>query len=266
MNAPDDIDYQVVSADYSRDVKAAAWDIATGLQKIDGLSPSTYAQEIAIEYIAGQTSYDEFEDALQQHYSTLSHAENRSAEFEADITSLRIAEIIAEPTFTLSPASLRAIHGRIFKGVFEDSRWAGQWRTKNLSKNEPVIANRSINYTDFREIRDVLGYDFTQEKQKVYLEFSNEETVTQVMAFWSAIWQAHPFREGNTRATATYIIKYLRYLGIDVSNEPFAENAQFLRDALVLDNAPARLRNPEPLKLFGASLLDPRIELRNLRN
>lgn len=47
---------------------------------------------------------------------------------------------------------------------------------------------------------------------------------------------AHPFREGNTRATAVFIIKYLKTLGFEVSNEAFAEHSWYFRNALVRAN------------------------------
>ena len=54
--------------------------------------------------------------------------------------------------------------------------------------------------------------------------------------FVSRLWQIHIFSEGNTRATAVFFIKYLRTLGFDVTNDIFAENAWYFRNALVRAN------------------------------
>jgi DNA-binding transcriptional ArsR family regulator len=55
-----------------------------------------------------------------------------------------------------------------------------------------------------------------------------------IAEFTTSIWQIHPFCEGNTRATAVFIIKYLRSLGFKgVSNNLFAENSWYFRNALV---------------------------------
>ena len=43
-------------------------------------------------------------------------------------------------------------------------------------------------------------------------------------------------REGNTRTTAVFFIKYLRMLGFDVTNDIFAENAWYFRNSLVRAN------------------------------
>lgn len=42
--------------------------------------------------------------------------------------------------------------------------------------------------------------------------------------------------EGNTRTTAVFFIKYLRTLGFSVTNDIFAENAWYFRNALVRAN------------------------------
>ena len=54
--------------------------------------------------------------------------------------------------------------------------------------------------------------------------------------FVSRLWQIHVFGEGNTRTTAVFFIKYLRTLGFDATNDIFAENAWYFRNALVRAN------------------------------
>ena len=52
----------------------------------------------------------------------------------------------------------------------------------------------------------------------------------------SRLWQIHIFGEGNTRTTAVFFIKYLRTLGFSATNDIFAENAWYFRNALVRAN------------------------------
>ena len=47
------------------------------------------------------------------------------------------------------------------------------------------------------------------------------------------IWQIHPFCEGNTRATAVFIIKYMRTFGLKVENDAFKKHSWYFRNALV---------------------------------
>ncbi len=86
--------------------------------------------------------------------------------------------------------------------------------------------------------------------------------------FVSRLWQIHIFEEGNTRTTAVFFIKYLRTLGFDATNDIFAENAWFFRNALVRANY-NDLKNgihetTEYLELFLRNLLlDEKNELHN---
>ena len=88
-----------------------------------------------------------------------------------------------------------------------------------------------------------------------------------VFDFIAGIWQIHPFREGNTRTTAVFAILYLRQLGFDVDNTPFATHAQYFRAALALSSTfDPDFKNPEPLEQFmDAVLFDPSVRLESLR-
>lgn len=62
------------------------------------------------------------------------------------------------------------------------------------------------------------------------------EIIHHLAVFISGLWQIHVFGEGNTRTTAVFFIKYLRTLGFSVTNDIFAENAWYFRNALVRAN------------------------------
>ena len=69
-----------------------------------------------------------------------------------------------------------------------------------------------------------------------YADLSVPDAVRHIAKFTSGIWQIHPFCEGNTRATAVFVIKYLRTFGFSINNTVFAENSWFFRNALVRAN------------------------------
>ena len=54
--------------------------------------------------------------------------------------------------------------------------------------------------------------------------------------FASDIWQIHPFCEGNTRATAVFMIKYMKTFGFKVKSDAFEKNSWYFRNALVRAN------------------------------
>ncbi len=62
------------------------------------------------------------------------------------------------------------------------------------------------------------------------------EVINNIADFSSRIWQTHPFREGNTRTTAIFIIKYLISLGYQVDNTLFKDKSVYFRNALVRSN------------------------------
>ncbi|MBQ8637577.1 MAG: Fic family protein [Lachnospiraceae bacterium] len=214
--------------------KSEVWQTAIGLQAVDGLKTSAYLLEAAKEHIEGKIKIDEVQKRIQSYYeerSDRNDPENRTK--EADIVASRIAEILGEKTFQFSPAEWILIHRRLFEGVFDH---AGQIRTYNITKKEWILNEETVIYASWNSIRATLDYDFMTEKQFSYKGLSMPEIVKHLARFVSNIWQIHPFCEGNTRATAVYLIKYLKTLGFEVNNEPFEKHSWYFRNALVRAN------------------------------
>ena len=214
--------------------KSAAWQTAIGLQAVDGLKTSSYLLETAKEHIEGNIDIAGAQRRIQSYYK---EQKNRQAvetgTMEADIVSARITELLGEKTFQFSPAELQSIHKRLFTGVFDH---AGQFRTYNITKNEWVLGGDTVVYSSWESIRDTLDYDFSQEKQFSYDALSVPGSIKHMAKFASGIWQIHPFCEGNTRATAVFIVKYLKSFGFAVNNDVFAVNSWYFRNALVRAN------------------------------
>lgn len=74
------------------------------------------------------------------------------------------------------------------------------------------------------------------EKQFSYEGLSVDASVRHLAKFTSDIWQIHPFCEGNTRATAVFMIKYMKTFGFHISNDVFEKNSWYFRNALVRAN------------------------------
>jgi len=125
------------------------------------------------------------------------------------------------------------IHRRLFDGVFKH---AGQVRTYNINKKEWVLNGDTVIYADYTSIRDTLDYDFGEEKKFSYEGLSVEASVRHLAKFASDIWQIHPFCEGNTRATAVFMIKYMKTFGFRVNNDAFQMHSWYFRNALVRAN------------------------------
>ena len=210
------------------------WHTAIGLQKVDGLTTSDYLIETANKNINGDITLEEARKLVEDYYVAKPlTADDKTRTDEADIVSARVSQILAEKTFSFSPAEYIAIHRRLFEGIY---KFAGKIRDYNISKNEWVLNGETVYYASAGSIKDTLDYDFAQEKKFSYKGLSTAGTAENIAKFTSGLWQIHAFGEGNTRTTAIFIIKYLRTFGFDVTNDIFAENAWYFRNALVRAN------------------------------
>ena len=246
--------YQAKSA--SQRERAENWAVAIGLQKVDGLVPSEHLISVAKRHIEGEISGAEATSLVDRYYETKAGHDAPEDVKEADKVSARINEVIEEEGFYLSPTYYTGLHGLIFEGVFPH---AGSIREVNIRKREWVLRGDSVTYGHAPIIAKTLDYDFDREKEYSYSRKSKQEIVAHFARFIAGIWQIHPFREGNTRTTAVFAIKYLKSMRIDASNDLFAENSWFFRNALVRANYDNPLsgiaRDFEPLERFFRNLI-----------
>ena len=214
--------------------KGYAWSIAIGLQAVDGLKPSKYLIDTAIKNIEGKITMKEAQNLIDSYYEERPvHLSDDERTEEADKVSLRIAEILSETAFSFSPNEYIAIHRKLFQGIYNH---AGKIRDYNITKKEWVLDGATVMYGSASELRATLEYDFSQEKDFSYKSLSMDEIIHHLAVFISRLWQIHIFGEGNTRTTAVFFIKYLRTLGFAATNDIFAENAWYFRNALVRAN------------------------------
>ena len=245
--------------------KGYAWHTAIGLQAVDGLKPSKYLIDTAIKNIEGDISIDEAQELLNTYYEETPKADTDDRTEEADKVAVRIAKILSEKAFSFTPNEYISIHKKLFAGIYGH---AGKLRDYNITKKEWVLNGATVLYGSASELRATLDYDFAEEKKFSYKNLSMEDIIHHLALFVSRLWQIHVFGEGNTRTTAVFFIKYLRTLGFDVTNDIFAENAWYFRNALVRANY-NDLKNgvhetTEYLEFFLRNLLlDEKNELHN---
>ena len=214
--------------------KGYAWSTAIGLQAVDGLKPSQYLIDTAIQNIEGKITMKEAQSLIDSYYEERPvHLSDDERTEEADKVSSRIAEILSETAFSFSPNEYISIHRKLFQGI---EKHAGKIRDYNITKKEWVLDGATVMYGSASELRATLEYDFSQERDFSYKGLSMDEIICHLAVFISRLWQIHIFGEGNTRTTAVFFIKYLRTLGFSVTNDIFAENAWYFRNALVRAN------------------------------
>ncbi len=236
--------------------KSYAWQTAIGLQEVDGLKPSQYLISTAIKNIEGEISIDTAEQWISQYYEENPSLTGENRTEEADKVSVRTAKLLSEPAFSFNANQYLAIHKYLFKDIYSH---AGQIRTYNITKKEWVLEGETVVYGMASELKNTLEYDLSQEKNFSYRGLSLEEIMTHLATFIARLWQIHVFEEGNTRTTAVFFIKYLKTLGFNVTNDIFAENSWYFRNALVRANynnlAKGIYETNEYLLLFLRNLL-----------
>ena len=201
--------------------KGYAWSTAIGLQAVDGLRPSEYLIDTAIQNIEGRITLKEAQTLIDSYYKeSAGHIAPDKRTEEADKVSLRIAKILSETAFSFTPNEYISIHRRDY----------------NITKKEWVLDGETVMYGSASELRATLEYDFNQEREFSYKDLSMNEIIHHLAVFISRLWQIHIFGEGNTRTTAVFFIKYLRTLGFSATKDIFAENAWYFRNALVRAN------------------------------
>lgn len=225
----------IIEGGLSSKEKREVWDVAIGLQAVDGLEVSQYLREKSEEHINDKLTIGEVEKLLKSYYERKEERiEIDGNTEEADKVAVNIAKILAEKAFSFSVPGFLSTHKRIFDGVLP---FAGQLRDYNITKKEWVLDGDAIRYTPYEPLGITLEYDLSLERNFDYSSLKGpSEIVSHLTRFVANLWQIHPFGEGNTRTTAIFTIQYLRTLGFKVGNEPFKENSWYFRNALVRAN------------------------------
>jgi len=227
----EDVPYTRKTETASKARRRQLWSAAVGLQQVDGLTPSPYMTGLIERNISGELGFDELFSDIQNYYnSKAAFTAADEDEYEADIVSAHIKELLDVGTFTLSPAMLRSIHGTLFAGVLSEP---GQYRPYNVEKSEPVLGGRSVQYGNATSIEYLLDQYIVDEKSKALPKAIDAQLVQRMVTFTTDIWLLHPFPEGNTRTVAVFIQLYLASLGCQVQNEVFAKSSLYYRNALV---------------------------------
>lgn len=170
---------------------------------------------------------------------------------EADITSVRLAELITQykPVSHFNFEALCHIHQYIFQEIYE---WAGSPRVINIEKFETVLGGLSVEYSDcFDIVKD--AEQVLSEMHSIDWKKENVESAGDKLSdFMAGLWKVHPFREGNTRTIITFFCMFIESKGIYVESDLFKDNAAYMRNALVAASAVfsdlGDLRNKEYLQ------------------
>lgn len=133
--------------------KGYLWSTAIGLQAVDGLKPSKYLINTAIQNIEGEITLKEAQSLINAYYEERSEHLSDERTEEADKVSARIAGILSEPAFSFSPNEYISIHRKLFQGIYTH---AGKIRDYNITKKEWILDGATVLYGSASELRATL--------------------------------------------------------------------------------------------------------------
>ena len=175
----------IINAEPDKYRMGYAWSTAIGLQAVDGLKPSRYLVDKAIENIEGDLSLEEVRALVDSYYEEKPSDSDENRTEEADKVSLRIAEILSEQAFSFTINEYISIHKKLFTGIYSH---AGKIRDYNITKKEWILDGATVLYGTASELKATLDYDFTQERNFSYVGLSMDEIIVHLAKFISRLW------------------------------------------------------------------------------
>lgn len=128
---------------------------------------------------------------------------------------------------------LKNMHRHIFGSIYE---WAGKERLVPIEKSEKVLNGLSVQYADPSDIRKQATQVIKELHAVKWHQMSLEEQAKILAKYSAALWQVHPFREGNTRTTISFITSYADINGMHMDVDLLKKYSSYVRNALVLSS------------------------------
>ncbi|WP_097006981.1 Fic/DOC family protein [Lacrimispora amygdalina] len=150
---------------------------------------------------------------------------------EADITFIKFLSIDKlDQGQELDFDYVKVLHRHIFEDVYP---FAGQTRTVQIYKAEAVLGGDTIRYSHPDNIEGHAVNIIDEMNGINWRSLSLEDRSMMFSKNIAALWQVHPFREGNTRTTMTFASHFAGRNDFPLDKQLFRENASFVRNALV---------------------------------
>jgi len=160
---------------------------------------------------------------------------------EADITSIRLFTVDAAiqsadagqqvpKAQAFGMSRLLAIHKHVFGDIY---KWAGTIRTIPMEKGEMILGGDTIRYSLPDDIERDCATALGKLNGTKWGAAGVSETALDFAMSIAALWQVHPFREGNTRTVVTFATQFAEAHGFHMDKTLLKDRAAYVRDALV---------------------------------
>ncbi len=131
-------------------------------------------------------------------------------------------------------AHLLEVHRRIFAPVYP---FAGEIRRIDMVKAEEKLGGGSVEYAPFHLARLQAEHCLKQLNARDWSglgDLSRSQDMASFAGMIVDLWKIHPFREGNTRTTMTFMHQFAAAKGFALNHELIRANAEYVRHALVV--------------------------------
>lgn len=150
---------------------------------------------------------------------------------EAELSRANMMLLYEKGFSDFSSNGICYIHKVLFGDVYE---WAGQYRIINIQKREKLLAGRSVWYSNCTDIERDLDNAWKKINKVNWAKLSKDYFAKNIAHLFPAIWQVHPFREGNTRTVVMLITFFAEHYGYYFDQELMSANAGYVRNSFVL--------------------------------
>lgn len=135
--------------------------------------------------------------------------EQKLDDVETLITMVKMAELEVSPLpGEMDFAYYRAIHKYLFDELYD---WAGEIRTVNISK-------KGTRFCPYDQIEEHANLIFTRlEQMNFFKGLAHDVFVSEIVDFYCATNDLHPFREGNGRTQRTFLIQLIKSAGYTIN-------------------------------------------------
>ncbi|WP_066922493.1 Fic family protein [Methylobacterium sp. CCH5-D2] len=127
-------------------------------------------------------------------------------------------------------AHYAAVHKRLFGEIYA---WAGETRTVDLWKPEIVLQGKSVAYSPPAAIEGHAQAALAQLRSEPG-NLKDSRPAIRFAQTMAALWQTHPYREGNTRTLLAFMEQYARHHKQPLDQALITRVPSETRDALVL--------------------------------
>lgn len=145
-----------------------AWHTAIGLQAVDGLTPSKYLVQTAIQNIEGEITIDQAQKLLDSYYEENPKDRDDERTEEADKVSIRIAKLLSENAWYFRNALVRANYNDLKKGVHETTEFLELFLRNLMMDEKNELHNRTMHISE--TFCDIAKQDIEKEKQDIETE------------------------------------------------------------------------------------------------